>query len=142
MGEAQSVLDAVLDAIEDDEGPVLSVYIGSPDPTESLDQLTERLCKEADVPHKKIRRCTVQDLLNAGFKIEHSVAGSRATPAPGMGPGRQRRARERFRLGHRGIPALPRTPTQHQMGWQASGIPTRMRRESSNPVPHCTSSCH
>jgi hypothetical protein len=73
MGAVQPVLEAVFDAIEDDEGPVLSVYIGSTNPGESLDELTARLCIDADVPHKKIRRCTVQDLLNAGFKIEHSV---------------------------------------------------------------------
>lgn len=74
MNDIDAVLDAVLNAQEDGEGPVLSVYVGTAAQDEDQDSLTHRLCRDADVPHKQVRRTTVQDLLDAGFKLEHSVS--------------------------------------------------------------------
>lgn len=53
--DAEDIQDKVLAAVEDGDGPLLSVWCTDIAPGETRDQALSRLCTEADFPHKKVQ---------------------------------------------------------------------------------------
>jgi hypothetical protein len=72
--DATAVREKVLAAVEDGDGPVLSVYVDRPGPAESPGECLARICSQAKIPHRKVQVSTVAQLIGAGFTVVHSVS--------------------------------------------------------------------
>ena len=61
------------DAIEDGDGPVLSVFAEPKAPGESVESVTERICRTADLPHSRILVSSAPRLASAQLHIVRSI---------------------------------------------------------------------
>jgi len=67
--DAQLVLEKIMDAVADGDGPVLSVYCTEPVPGLTLMETVYKLCVESDLPHAKVQLAVAECLLAAGVGL-------------------------------------------------------------------------
>jgi hypothetical protein len=72
--EPSSVVRNVEGALEDGDGPVLSVYVGWPEGDENDTDVIRRVCEEAGIPHGVVQVGRTSRLQEAGLRLIHEVA--------------------------------------------------------------------
>jgi hypothetical protein len=79
---ADAVREKVLAAVEDGDGPVLSVYVDHPRPAESPGECLARICAQAQIPHRQVQVSTVAQLIGAGFTVVRAVSEGEPSSHP------------------------------------------------------------
>lgn len=67
--DVQSLMRLILEAVEDGDGPVLSVFCESPASGETFDHALRRLCDTAGIPHPKVLVARAGDVTAAGVTL-------------------------------------------------------------------------
>lgn len=78
MMSADNLAEAILDAIYEGTGPVLSVYSFNFAPNETVGQLLVRISTASGIPHKKIRVSSVSKIQALGLQIVHDDSNDQA----------------------------------------------------------------
>ncbi|WP_157560172.1 hypothetical protein [Microbacterium sp. H83] len=78
LADPEALLEALEDSSDLGEGPVLSVWVGTPAEHKSLAACVRDVCLGADVRHGKVRLTTSKRLRDAGFELEHDTSDGQA----------------------------------------------------------------
>jgi len=63
----------VLEAVEDGDGPVLSIFCAAASTGEASHETLRRICEDADIPHGQVQVSSVGRLVEAGFEVKLAV---------------------------------------------------------------------
>jgi len=66
--DAGTLREKVLEAVEDGDGPVLSVFCAVASRAETPHEMLRRICEDADIPHGQVQVSTVGRLVEAGLR--------------------------------------------------------------------------
>ena len=75
---AEDVLDLILDALDDGDGPVLSVFAADPAAHGSVNSAISAACRGGQVPHRKVRVTQAGALRRLGFKLVQDSSDGQA----------------------------------------------------------------
>ncbi len=76
--DVAAIVELIRDAVEDGDGPVLSVYCGNPEPGEAMPVTLQRICALADIPHSKVLFTTAGQLAAIDLTLESDTSDGQA----------------------------------------------------------------
>lgn len=71
-------LDSILDAIDEGQEPVLSVFCDRRAEGEDMLKTIFRIASTADIPHGKVSATTVGKIINLGLKLEYDASNGQS----------------------------------------------------------------